>query len=73
MEFAAAVDEDNLEDRIAVLTEQAAGLPAERDVSLRILQHHATSVLHQQYHGLDIVTVHVDPPAAAQHGGAGPK
>ena len=59
VEFAAAVDEDNLEDRIAVLTEQAAGLPAERDVSLRILQHHATSVLHQQYHGLDIVTVHV--------------
>ena len=73
VEFAAAVDEDNLEDRIAVLTEQAASLPAERDVSLRILQHHATSVLHQQYHGLDIVTVHVDPPAAAQHGGAGPK
>ena len=62
VEFAAAVDEDNLEDRIAVLTEQTAGLPAERDVSLRILQHHASSVLHQQYHGLDIVTVHVDPP-----------
>ena len=62
VEFAAAVDEDNLEDRIAVLTEQTAGLPAERDVSLRILQHHASSVLHQQYHGLDIVTVHVDTP-----------
>ena len=53
--------EENIEDRLAVLDEPTADRPVERDVSLRLLQHYATLVLHQQYHELEIVTVHVNP------------
>ncbi|WP_420625336.1 hypothetical protein [Candidatus Poriferisodalis sp.] len=52
------------EDQFAVLADHATGRPTERDLSLRMLRHHASSVLHPQYHGLDIVTVHVDVPAS---------
>ena len=62
LEFVAAARGENIEDRLAVLDEPAATRPAERDVSLRLLQHFATSVVHQQYHELEIVTVHVTPP-----------
>lgn len=61
LEFVAAARGENIEDRLAVLDEPAADRPVERDVSLRLLQHYATSVLHQQYHELEIVTVHVNP------------
>ncbi|MXZ78221.1 MAG: hypothetical protein F4Z06_08085 [Acidimicrobiia bacterium] len=61
LEFVAAARGENIEDRLAVLDEPAADRSAERDVSLRLLQHYATSVLHQQYHELEIVTVHVNP------------
>lgn len=62
LEFIAAASDENLEDRLAVLTDHTAGRPIERDLSLRMLRHHASSVLHQQYHELDMVTVHVDVP-----------
>ena len=62
LEFVAAARGENIEDRLAVLDEPAADRPVERDVSLRLLQHYAASVLHQQYHELEIVTVHVNPP-----------
>ena len=61
LEFVAAARGENIEDRLAVLDEPTADRPVERDVSLRLLQHYATSVLHQQYHELEIVTVHVSP------------
>lgn len=61
LEFAAASGEDNLQDRLAVLREPATPSNAEREVSLRLLQHFTSSVRHQQYHDGDIVTVHVDP------------
>lgn len=61
LEFVAAARGENLEDRLAVLDEPTADRPVERDVSLRLLQHYAASVLHQQYHELEIVTVHVNP------------
>ena len=67
MEFMAVFDEENLEDRLANLSEEAEGL-AEGDLSLRLLRHHASSVHHQKYYGLDIVTVQVKgsgSPAAA--------
>ena len=64
LEFVAAARGENIEDRLAVLDEPTADRPVERDVSLRLLQHYATSVLHQQYHELEIVTVHVNPPAS---------
>ena len=63
LEFVAAARGENIEDRLAVLDEPNADRPVERDVSLRLLQHYATSVLHQQYHELEIVTVHVNVPS----------
>ncbi len=62
LEFIASANEENLQDRIAVLGEPTAGAPVEREVSLRLLRHLASSVSHQQYHGLDIVTVRIDAP-----------
>ncbi len=61
LEFVAAASDENLEDRLSVLASQSTELPLERDISLRMLQHHASDILHQQYHDLDIVTVHVRP------------
>ncbi len=61
MEFLAVLDEENLQDRLAHLNEEshsAAGLE-EGEVSLRLLRHYASSVHHQKFHGLDIVTVQV--------------
>ncbi len=62
LEFVATGSDENLEDRLSVLASQSSELPLERDISLRMLQHHVSSVVHQQYHDLDIVTVHVKPP-----------
>ena len=59
LEFLAAVGEDNLEDHIDLLGEQVE-TPDEREFSLRLLRHFATSVRHQQYSNIDIVTVRVD-------------
>ena len=63
LEFIAAPGDDNLEDRIAVMSEQADDGTPEREVSLRLLRHLASSVHHQQYHDTDIVTIRVDTPA----------
>ena len=65
LEFIAAPGEDNLQDRIALLGERAEDAPAEREVSLRLLRHVASSVHHQQYHDTDVVTVRVDAPGGA--------
>ena len=37
-------------------------LSAEREVSLRLLRHLASSVRHEQYHDTEFVTVRVDAP-----------
>ena len=58
MEFLAVFDEGNLEDRLAYLDEQTETFD-ERELSFRLLRHYASSVRHQKYHGLDIVTVQV--------------
>ena len=58
MEFLAVIDEENLADRLASLGEEAEG-SLEGQLSLRLLRHYASSVHHQKYHGLDIVTVQV--------------
>ena len=62
LEFIAAPGEENLEDRIAVIGEGSDDAP-EREVSLRLLRHLASSVHHQQYHDTDIVTIRVDARA----------
>ena len=59
LEFLADVAEENLEDRLVYLDEQSE-TKHDREISFRLLRHHASSVRHQKYHGLDIVTVRVD-------------
>ena len=59
LEFLAVFDEDNLEDRLAYLSEQAE-VPEEHEISFRLLRHYASSVRHKKYHGIDIVAVQVE-------------
>lgn len=60
LEFSAAPNEENLEDRLAYLTEQSE-IEDDREISFRLLRHYASSVKHQKYHSLDLVTVQVQP------------
>ena len=63
LEFIAATGEGgNLEDQVALLGEQTEEARLEEEVSLRLLRHLSASVRHQQYHGLDVVTVRVEAP-----------
>ena len=64
LKFVVAPGEENLEDRIALI----GGEPDERYVSLRLLRHLASSVRHQQYHDVGIVTVRVQSPGPARGG-----
>ena len=59
LEFMAVFDEQNLEDRLAHLSDQAEA-PEEHEISFRLLRHYASSVSHRKYHGMDIVTVQVE-------------
>ena len=64
LEFIAAAGEGNLEDRLALLG-QWAKQSSDREFSLRLLRHYATSVSHRQYHDTDVVTVRLDAVKAA--------
>ena len=64
LEFIAAAGEGNLEDRLALLG-QWAKQSNDREFSLRLLRHYATTVSHRQYHDTDVVTVRVDADPAA--------
>ncbi|MYE35298.1 MAG: hypothetical protein F4X23_10635 [Gemmatimonadales bacterium] len=56
---AAGSDELNLQDRLAWLgTETRAGR-VDQEISLRLLRHLASSVRHQQFHDMDILTLRV--------------
>ena len=59
LEFLCASEPENLEDRLAYMGE-APDLTDVREVSFRLLRHYASSVHHQKYHDVDIVTVTVD-------------
>ncbi|MDE0607758.1 MAG: hypothetical protein OXH78_11465 [Acidimicrobiaceae bacterium] len=61
LEFLAVLEEENLEDRLAHLNEEARSVGGLEDgeISLRLLRHYASSVHHQKFYGLDIVTVQV--------------
>ena len=74
LEFASAFDSaENLEDRIALLTNPGPGAEelgtddlersVERDASLRLLRRYAASVAHWQYHDVEVIAVRVAPPA----------
>ena len=59
LEFIAAPGEQNLEDRIVILAERDS-VPAEHELSLRLLRHYTSSIHHQQYYNTDIITIHVN-------------
>ena len=59
LEFIAATDMANIEDRLALLGRHASAGAVEHEISLRLLRHFASSVRHQQYQDADIVTVRV--------------
>ena len=61
LEFIVAASEENLEDRIQQLQQYDLQTPGESELSLRMLQHYASSVQHQQYQEMEIVTIRVDP------------
>ena len=58
LEFVSASEGENLEDRLSYLGE-TPDIPDSREISFRLLLHYASSVRHQKYHGVDIVTVSV--------------
>ena len=58
LEFVSAGEGENLEDSLSYLGE-APDIADGRDISFRLLRHYASSVRHQKYHGVDIVTVSV--------------
>ena len=59
MEFVATTRQENIEDQLAFLTDEAA-VPTADDLSLRLLRYHASGVRHQKFHGVDIVTIQVE-------------
>ena len=66
LEFVAAVGEENVQDQIALLAQRPDDVLMEREVSLRLLRHIASSVRHQQFHEADIVTVRVAAPETSR-------
>ena len=58
LEFIATTRQENVEDQLAYLSDEAA-VQTFDDLSLRLLRHHAAAVRHQKFHGVDIVTVQV--------------
>ncbi len=52
-------DDENLGDRLAYLDDEDESVD-DREISFRLLRHYASSVRHQKYHGMDIVTVRVE-------------
>ena len=58
LEFMVTSEGENLEDKLAYLSEQPE-IHDEEDISFRLLRHYASSVQHRKYHDIDIVTVQV--------------
>jgi len=60
---AAGSGELNLQDRLEWLEEQTRVARVEHEISLRLLRHLASSVRHQQFHDMDILTLRVSAAA----------
>lgn len=58
LEFVAAFEDANLEDRLAHLEEESADTGYDQ-LSMRLLGHYASAVQHRKYIGLDVVSVQV--------------
>ena len=65
LEFVVASQDENVQDRLALLGDEPGEASAEEEVSLRLLRRLASSVRHQQYRGMDVVTVRAAGPGAA--------
>ena len=65
MEFLAVFADENIEDRIAFMSDQAE-TPDVSEISFRLLRHYASSVRHRKYHGIEIVAVQVEGSRATQ-------
>ena len=60
MDFVSVLEDDeNLGDRLAYLDDEDESVD-DREISFRLLRHYASSVRHQKYYGMDIVTVRVE-------------
>ena len=59
LEFIASPGGENIENLLTVIKDGPSEPSVDREVSLRLLRHAASSVNHQQYHNVDIVTVRV--------------
>ena len=62
LEFIGSGDAENIEDRLRQLQQYDSETPVEQELSLRLLRAYASSVQHQQFHDIDIITVRVGPP-----------
>ena len=62
LEFVSGAAGENLEDRLSYLGE-SADINDETELSFRLLRYNASSVRHNKYYGVDIVTVHVERSA----------
>ncbi|MCY3859649.1 MAG: purine/pyrimidine permease [Gammaproteobacteria bacterium] len=60
LEYVAAADEENIEDR-AMFVHDAATDDASTDLSIKLLHFLAAEIRHQKYFDMDIVNIHVDP------------
>ena len=59
LEFVSTMRQENVEDQLAYLNDEAA-IPTVEDLSLRLLRYRASAVRHQKFYGVDIVTVQVE-------------
>ena len=66
LEFIATTDETNLEDQMVMLNEGAPSIGEE--TPLRLLRHYASSIRHQQYHDIDILSIRVEHAAQPRAG-----
>ncbi len=62
LEFITSGSDGNIEDEIMVLGEQPDRTMIERELSLRLLRHYASSVHHQSFTNADILTARVERP-----------
>ena len=62
--------EGNLENRLAFLTDDFVLEDDEREISMRVLRHYASSVKHRKYHGIDVISCRVESGSAKMVMGA---
>ena len=65
---AADSDQLNLQDRVAWVGEETDVPPLEQDLSLRLLRHFASSVRHQQFQNMEVVTLRFSADGPTEKG-----